>query len=342
MKAVSITVLMPVYNAGQYLAEAIESILAQTFTDFEFIIINDGSTDNSEEIIKRYQDPRISYYKNDTNLKLIATLNKGIALSAGKYIARMDADDISLPLRLERQFSFMESHSEVTLCGTWFESFGDESKINKYEADLNLIRLKMLYQTQFCHPSVIIRKSALQEINPPFDFDYPHAEDYDLFSKLTYGSVVTNLPEVLVKYRTHTDSVSRVYKDIQVTNSIKIRISNFSRIGLEVSKQEVINLEMLAYQQYGNLITQVDVVKNLLLKIAHADTKNAGIEHTYRVNFCVTLWFNLCYNLIGMKKEIPEIFFSSVITRKYISGWWKLKFYIKWRTQWLRRSLNIS
>ena len=128
------TVLMPVYNAEKYVAEAIDSILNQTFNDFEFLIINDGSTDNSLDIIKSYDDPRITIINNETNLGLSHTLNKGIELARGEYIIRMDADDISLSIRLEKQIEFMDSNQHIGICGSWIQTFdksGNQSIWNK-------------------------------------------------------------------------------------------------------------------------------------------------------------------------------------------------------------------
>ena len=125
-----ISVVMPVYNAEKYVAEAVESILQQTYTDFEFIIIDDCSTDNSYGILQTYaaKDIRIRLFKNDVNNKLPNTLNFGIAQSNGKYIARMDADDISLPERFAKQVEFMESHPEIGVCGTLIKEFIDENE----------------------------------------------------------------------------------------------------------------------------------------------------------------------------------------------------------------------
>ena len=111
----TISIILPAYNAEKYLAPAIESILQQSFKDFEFIILNDGSTDNTEKIILSYTDSRIKYIKNEKNLKLIKTLNKGIELAKGKYIARMDADDIALPTMLEECYTFFETHPEYSI-----------------------------------------------------------------------------------------------------------------------------------------------------------------------------------------------------------------------------------
>lgn len=123
-----ISVILPVYNAEKYIRNSIESILHQSFKDFELIIINDGSIDNSGAIISSFNDVRIHYYTNDTNLGLIKTLNKSINLSKGRYIARMDADDICMPNRFEKQVAFMESHPSVVLCGTWAKIIDDQGK----------------------------------------------------------------------------------------------------------------------------------------------------------------------------------------------------------------------
>lgn len=126
---------MPVYNAQEYIREAIDSILNQTFSDFEFIIINDGSTDNSVEIIKNYNDPRIVLVDNTENKGLVSVLNQGLQLAQGEYIARMDADDISLPNRFMEQVNYLDKHPQVGILGAWFHIFGD--KINRIEKNIN-------------------------------------------------------------------------------------------------------------------------------------------------------------------------------------------------------------
>ena len=119
-----ISVIMPAYNAEQYISEAIESILGQTFADFEFIIIDDGSSDSTSGIIASYKDSRIRYFRNEKNLGIVGALNRGLALAAGEYIARMDADDISLPERFQTQCAYMEKHPDVGVCGTAIKVFG--------------------------------------------------------------------------------------------------------------------------------------------------------------------------------------------------------------------------
>jgi len=183
-----VSVLMPVYNAGIYLSEAIESILNQSFQDFEFLIINDGSTDNSENTILSYQDNRIRYICNEQNIKLIATLNKGIELCKGDYIVRMDADDISLPQRIEKQVAYLDAHPDIGLCGSWFENFGEHvpTQIVKYLPDDTSIRIRHLYQTHIAHPTAVLRSSVLKLNHLNFDKAFIHGEDYHFWTIVSH------------------------------------------------------------------------------------------------------------------------------------------------------------
>ena len=158
-KTPAISVLMSVFNSDKYLHEAIDSILKQTFTDFEFIIINDASTDSSVNIIKSYNDIRIVLIENETNIGLTNSLNKGIKRATGKYIARMDADDIALPFRFAEQFSFMELHAEIGICGTWVETFNEKGKIVvwDYPETHEKIICRQFFNVGFAHPTVMFR-----------------------------------------------------------------------------------------------------------------------------------------------------------------------------------------
>jgi glycosyltransferase involved in cell wall biosynthesis len=212
-----LSVLMPAYNAEKYIAGAIESVLNQTFTDFELLIINDGSTDRTEEIILSFQDKRIRYIKNESNLKLIATLNKGIELACGKYIARMDADDVSLPHRFEKQIAFLEKHSDYTMCGSWAYLIDDkENKTGRVKyIDTNwLLHISLLFSVPFIHPSVMIQTDVLQQYK--YNPEALHNEDFDLWLRLAAdGLKMANIPEFLLKYRWHDSNISVKYKDEQ-------------------------------------------------------------------------------------------------------------------------------
>jgi glycosyltransferase involved in cell wall biosynthesis len=205
-----VTVLMPSYNAEKYLGEAVESILNQTFEDFEFIIINDGSTDKSADIIESYSDKRIKAIHNQKNIGLIKTLNKGIYLSKGKYIARQDADDISLPDRLKKQVQFLDERPEIAMVGSAAIRINRDGKVLdviKYPADNKSIKNSLLRQNTFWHTSVMLRKECLNEVGSYREF-FKYIEDYDLWLRISERYKVANFSEPLVKYRFQLNSVT--------------------------------------------------------------------------------------------------------------------------------------
>lgn len=222
----TVSVIMPVYNAEKYLKEAIDSILSQTFSDFEFLIFNDGSTDSSGEIIKSYKDDRIILAYDGANQGYVAHLNEGIRIAKGKYIARMDADDIALPERLTKQVSFMENNPDCVLCGSLIETFGEGKRLVDLPAEDWEIRLKMLYITPFAHPAVMIRTTTLQEHKLYYNVSVMPAEDYDLWIHLLDYGKVHNINEPLLKYRLHNNNISRKPRDEkQIENRKNAEIS---------------------------------------------------------------------------------------------------------------------
>lgn len=215
-----VSVILPVYNAEKYLNEAIDSILNQTFTDFELIIINDGSTDNSEKIIDSYNDDRLIKVNNDVNLKLIATLNKGIDLAKGEYIARMDADDISLPERFNKQVKFLDEHKDYVVVGSNYEAFGDESFISNLPTQDEHIRLELFFSNPFAHPSVMMRKEILTKKNIRYQTKYLHMEDLALWFDLSKHGKCSNLSENLLRYRVAGQNISKKNADTHKIRSV--------------------------------------------------------------------------------------------------------------------------
>lgn len=212
-----ISVIMPVYNGEKYIEEAIMSILSQTFTDFEFIIINDGSTDASQSIISSYaeKDSRIRVIEQE-NIGLIRSLNKGLKHARSKYIARMDADDISLPKRLEQQLMKMEEE-KLDLCGCHYFSVDDQNQYldaTVVSCDTDLNRLALSYNVPFAHGSVMIRREFLEQHS--FEYGqtkFKSAEDYALWIKcVESGANISNVDEFLFKYRDIAGTLSKQKK----------------------------------------------------------------------------------------------------------------------------------
>ena len=211
-----VTVLMPVYNGEKYLKEAVDSILNQTFEDFEFLIIDDGSTDRSLEILKSYKDPRIRIFQNEKNIGLIKSLNKGLKLTQGKYIARMDADDISLPERLEKQITFMDVSPKIGVCGTWLQTFGEIKKtVVKSPLNHEDICARMFCDNSIWHPTVIFRKDIIDRYHLFYDENVQGCEDYKLWVEMAKVTILANLPEVLLLYRIHGFQVTKLGSNSQ-------------------------------------------------------------------------------------------------------------------------------
>ena len=205
---------MPFYNAAPYLAEAIRSILDQTFTDFEFILINDGSTDESESVVKSFNDSRINYFSNDENKGLVYSLNKGLSAAQGAFIARMDGDDISLPDRLEKQFNYLKMHPEADLIATKVQLINEKGqhtgfwKEDRDNTSEDQIKEFLPVNNCIAHPSILARAEIIRTLK--YRETQGEAEDYDLWLRwLATGKTIHKLDEVLVKHRILPHSFTR-------------------------------------------------------------------------------------------------------------------------------------
>ncbi|GAM11025.1 putative glycosyltransferase [Geobacter sp. OR-1] len=332
-KDIKISVLMPVYNGAQYLKCAIESILNQTLTDLEFIIINDGSTDDSVNIIKSYTDPRIRLVHNETNLGLIASLNKGIEQAKGEYIARMDCDDISLPERLSKQAAFLDRHPEVGICGTWFRSIGDESGlVCRFPTDPDLFRSELLFDSVIGHPSVMFRRKLFQDGNLYYDPAFRHAEDFELWSRAVDHCEVCSLPEMLVLYRYHSSQVSQQRADEQKATAGKVRLAQIRRLGIEPSEDE-----LLLHQSFGSLTHQDNPsffvgAGAWLNKLKKAnDSQKIYPEPQFSYVLCER-WFRLCLRSIIQGQWTWRIFSPP---KAVVNAWTGLSYTFKFTYQHL-------
>lgn len=229
-----VSVLMPVYNGQRHLRVAVESMLNQTFTDFECIIIDDGSTDSTWEILSDYAtwDQRIRLVRNAQNMGVTGSLNKGLELARGEYIARQDADDVSLPERFARQVQHLDSHPQLGLVGTWSQLIDEDGQVLEQvmpPTASGVIRWTLLFGNCFVHASIMLRQAVLKKIGP-YDAHKPHAEDYDLWSRMSYTIPLANLPEVLVQKRLSAGRVSSRHLQAQEETAIQIMHTAISRL----------------------------------------------------------------------------------------------------------------
>jgi len=217
-----ISVVMPVYNGARYLREAVDSILSQTYSDFEFIIINDGSNDETSQILDSYDDRRIVRKANSTNMGLVASLNLGIEMAQGEFIAIMHADDISLPHRLQVQYDYMNSKPDVGFLGTniclmdakgqiYRESLYDKSDI----LDGAYFHWRMLWENHLAHPTMMIRSAELRNADLRYRPELVSCEDYDVWLRAARISKLAAHPQVCLKYRVHSESISSKFRTKQ-------------------------------------------------------------------------------------------------------------------------------
>ncbi len=339
-----ISVIMSVYNGEIYLKDAIESILNQTYKNIEFIIINDGSLDQSFEIIKRYKkiDSRIIIENNIENKGLIYSLNKGIDLSQGKYIARMDADDISEKNRLEEQVVFLEKNKDIAMCSTYIKIFKDNMKYltKKFKTNTNYenIKIKLLFRNYIAHPTVMIRKDIIKKYNLMYNEKHKGMEDYGLWIKLVNIEKIVTLPKYLLKYRFLNSSITTTSlkkidnykktlflifkeefnksfpnfsdKEISIHTEISMQnnLQNNFDFTLEDKLNYLIKLKEINYQQKKYQIDLFD--KEILAKTIEVIVSQGNIKEVFKLSsrYKLNYYFIIKFFYLNMlKKELKKI-----------------------------------
>lgn len=229
-----VTVLMSVYNGQRFLRKSIESILRQTWTDFEFLIVNDGSSDLTREIIVSYRDPRIRLVDNPGNIGLTKSLNRGLALATSPFIARQDHDDVSHPNRLETQVKFLQSNSAVALVGTQVRIIDEHGRVYHppgWERALThgAIRFQLMFDSAFIHGSVLFRRDLIWNELGGYDERFLTAEDFELWSRVAAKYAVRNLPQPLVDFRLRADSSAAQFGSDHLRLSSAVVSANLRR-----------------------------------------------------------------------------------------------------------------
>lgn len=290
-----VTVLMSVYNGEKYLTEAIDSIVNQTFADFEFIIINDGSTDNSICIIESYGDPRICLVNNDRNLGLPISLNRGFELARGEYIARMDADDISRPERLARQISFLDAHPQVGVCGGWVRFFPPPgSDVWKLPESSEEIKCMQFYTVGVAHPAVMMRKKFFTDNGLLYDPRFRFSQDYELWGRALQYMDFANIQEVLLDYRISSGQICSRYGSEQLAAVAPLRLQRVRELGIEPTPEEQLLHEMILNNAVPPEPETLDQVEQWLLRLESANRVSKKYSTVIFPKRLLDLWFSTC------------------------------------------------
>ena len=316
-----LSVLMPVFNSERFVAETIDSVLNQTFTDFEFLILDDASTDKSFEIIKDFekQDSRIKVYQNEKNLGVVESRNKLIELSKGKYIAWIDSDDIALENRFEEEIKFLEEHPEIGMVGAFpiiIDEFGN--KIGKwlFETDPQKLKIELFFHSPFLSSSVMIRKNTIPQNY--YDSGFPVAEDFDLYSKISENSEIANIPETLVKYRINSKGLSKSNSEKMEKLSVQVIKEHAERLGIKLEENTINKLRKpktsskINFEGISKIEKSLILLKNLLLN-------QDGFNKTAVDEVIQKYWFETCRKSTHNGLKTLDIFFRSPLFCKKLS-----------------------
>jgi glycosyltransferase involved in cell wall biosynthesis len=293
---VKISVVMSVYNGQEFLRSAMDSILRQTYKDFEFLIINDGSNDNTEQIIKSYDDSRIVYIKNKRNLGLIDSLNTGLTKARGELIARMDADDIAIGNRIELQYDFFMNNPDMVVCGTDYYAMTERAlKRVRNINDSDYLKAILLFSTCFCHPTVMY-KNVFKSSNVEYEGDFLHAEDYRLWTNLSrYGNFgILDIP--LLKYRSHSAQISHKHHERQLGLSGRIRIDYLNQMGFICSDENMIIHNLIANNTFIRSLTTLHQIESWLTDLLSQNSTLGAFNNCSFEKVIYKFWTDSCGN----------------------------------------------
>lgn len=333
-----VSVLMPVYNADQFLEESVGSILAQTYTDFELLLLDDGSKDKSLEIAKKLakKDPRIRVLPNKTNVGIVKTLNRGISLARGEFLARMDSDDFSLPNRFEVQVKYLDEHPDISICSSWIETFGNHNgNIWKLAVDPKLVKCTMLFYSAICHPAVMMRKKAVFD-DLGLKYEGYHGEDYTLWVKVAKQSKLSNVPKVLLKYRTHSNSLMSTNAAANKEASDRVRMAQLKDLGINPTEDEFKIHGMIGRWEFDDSAKFLLDSKAWFSKIVEANKNKSYYDQKTLVRFLNKKLLDI-YKGIKIKhvKGIAKLFFWNLSSglplydRLAITSIWVMAFFKK-------------
>jgi glycosyltransferase involved in cell wall biosynthesis len=306
---VRISILMPNYNNAPYLKECIDSIINQTYQNFNVVIVDDGSTDDSINIIEEYQDQRIKVIKKTKNSGIIDTLNIGLKAIDSQYIVRMDGDDIMHPKRLETLINYMDNHPDIGVCGSAIKHFGISEDVIKYPENPLINHANLIFKHSIGHASVIIRNNILQNHNISYSDGYKYMEDYKLFYDLSRVTKMTSIPDVLYFYRReeynnfkHQDIIKIGLKKMYQNVLAKLEIEpddTTLNIHYELGRFHNFSFSMYDYKKHLNLLIQQNEQKKIF---PHSELKAIIKKLITRLNYRL-----IDNNKLSIKEAVPFI-----------------------------------
>ncbi len=276
-----VTVFIPVYNSEKYIKEALESIIRQTYKNLEILLVDDGSSDRSAEIIKSFRNPRIRLLKNEKNMGIPYTRNVGLREAKGKYMAIMDSDDIADPERIETQVRYLENHPDIDVCASNYIRFGERGgkKVRAPFTTPEALKIMLLFYNPIANPSAMVRLGTLKKHGLIYNEQFFVAQDYELWSRLCQVGKITILPEFLLLYRFGHENISKKSTEKKAERRRKLIGEIHARLirdyGINLNEEEIRTFNEFFTESYGGSLARPDLVPLVVEKLKKwNETKN--------------------------------------------------------------------
>lgn len=322
-----VSVVIPAHNAERWLRETIDSVLVQSLPDIELIVVNDASTDHTSNVARSVGDQRIRVVDNERNIGAASSRNTGIEASRGEFIAFLDADDVAIPHRLERQVGFLRSNSEIGLCGGWAQTFGSRSEVWTAYPRHDQIKSELLYRSAFIQSTVMLRSELLRRHNLRYDPAFALSEDYELWTRCAEVMRMANLDEVLIRYRIHGNNASILGTDRMRTFNRKVRARQIRQLGVVPTDEEAELHEALC--NYGptgpgTIAFDLEAVEKWLVRLRQANRESGYVGDDALKLLVYEFWRRCCQKDGGRSHFAMTKFLASpVIAGTPIS--WRLR-----------------
>jgi hypothetical protein len=342
-----ISVLLPVYNAAPYLSESIKSILVQTYEHLELVVIDDGSTDESWRLLNEFaqQDKRIRLYQNEKNKGLIQTLNDSLSLCQGKYIARMDADDIAHPKRLQKQYEALQKNANCRFCGTAYCFFLKrrsrvQEQLQRLEFQQKYLHPRALFYTPLAHACLFVEASFYQSFQ--YSEAHPIAEDYELLTRMLQQSNALNVLQPLLSVRLSTTSVSVQYKQTQLESIQKIYQSQFDYYQIPYRQQDLAT-QLLISDSNNQLLTmdELNQINDWLQRLESIVVNQAIFDQQLFREVLSIVWYKCCQRATVAGLRLKKLYYQSPYAASIISPFLRRTLFVKSTAKQLLRRLDL-
>jgi glycosyltransferase involved in cell wall biosynthesis len=290
----TVTVVLPAYNAEKWIERAVASVLGQSLRDFDLIVVDDGSTDNTARCLARQEDARLRIIRHEVNRGLVDSLNEGIEESRGKYIARMDADDFAHPRRLELQVRLLERDLSIGVCGTWFWNVSTKTSTVRTPTRHDHIAAHLFFRSPIAHPTVMMRRSFIQASGLRYRSSALHAEDFDLWVRARSMTRFGTVPKYLLEYRSHENQVSWREGEKQNASASKIRLQQLDSMYPDASPEErTLHLRLCEAAPFSS-VSELAMARQWLDQLERANMERRMFPSWAFREALADIWFSCC------------------------------------------------